>query len=284
MVSRKFAFPNLSFPAANIQTDALANPEVDAVYTEHLSRAETMKRYAHSLAMRPELSVFGLKDWVVREYQKASNIVAELDRPVQPNSLRNQVYNQIISFAQTGSRAIMYLLVAMKSDYFGIPLPSLAYLEQSTQSLFNQTWGLYSRIGYLLQDLAAIQELFECMEMQPALRSPAIPVDYMSTRDGNDKGMKIELRNVSFKYPEQTDFVLKDVSFVLEAGETLALLGFNGSGKSTLIKLLTRLFDPSAGEILINNVDIKEYNQEDLYERMSVLFQDYRIHQFFFLI
>jgi ATP-binding cassette, subfamily B, bacterial len=56
------------------------------------------------------------------------------------------------------------------------------------------------------------------------------------------------------------------------------------SGKSTLIKLLTRLFDPTEGEILINDVDIKEYKREDLYERMSVLFQDYRIRSFLHLI
>jgi ATP-binding cassette subfamily B protein len=55
-------------------------------------------------------------------------------------------------------------------------------------------------------------------------------------------------------------------------------------GKSTLIKLLTRLFDPTEGEILVNDVDIKEYKREDLYERMSVLFQDYRIRSFLHLI
>jgi ATP-binding cassette, subfamily B, bacterial len=209
---------------------ALSNPEEDPVYTEQLSRAETMKSYAHSLQMRPELAIFGLKDWVVREYQKSSNIVAELDQPVQPNSIQNQVYNYVVNFAQTGSRAMMYLLVAMKSDYFGVPLPSLAYLEQSTQSLFNHTWGLYSRMGYVFRDLMDIQELFECMEMQPAVNAPEMPAEYESPQDRHDKGMKIEFKNVSFKYPEQCEFVLKDVSFVLEAGETLALLGFNGSG------------------------------------------------------
>jgi ATP-binding cassette, subfamily B, bacterial len=248
-----------------------------------------MKFYAHSLSMRPELTILGLRDWVVREYQKSSSLVAEMELPADPNNLRDQFLEHIESLARTGSRAIMYLLVALKSDYFGIPLASLTYLEQSSQALFQRTWSLWKRTAMLLHDLLSIQELFECMEIQPAIKTPDNPASYESVSCGSGTGMKIEVKGVSYKYPKKKDFVLKDISFVLEAGETLALLGFNGSGifiikstaltlgKSTLIKLLTRLFEPTEGEILINNVDIKNYNREELYEKMSVLFQDYRI-------
>src|SRR5215471_381147 len=98
-----------------------------------------MKFYAHSLSMRPELIILGLKDWIVREYQRSSSLVAEMEQPVDPNNLRSQILEHIESFARTGSRAIMYLLVALKSDYFGIPLASLTYLEQSSQALFQRT-------------------------------------------------------------------------------------------------------------------------------------------------
>ena len=178
--------------------------------------------------MRPELIVLGLKEWVVREYQKSSSLVAEMEQPVDQNNLRNQVFEHIESFARTGSRAIMYLLVALKSDYFEIPLASLTYLEQSSQALFQRTWGLWRRTAMMLHDLLAIQELFECMEIQPAMKTPDDPALYESA--GSGTGMKIEVRGVSYKYPKKKEFVLKDISFVLEAGETLALLGFNGSG------------------------------------------------------
>lgn len=264
------------------------DPQSNPAWNEQVSRAETMKSYAHSLPMRAELSLFGLKDWVVQEYQKSSALVEELEQPLDPYNYLNQLYDHFTNVAETGTRAIMYLLVAFKPDYFGIPLASLTYLEQSSQSLFQKTWGLWKRVGFMLHDMVSIRELFECMEIEPGMKTPDNPAVYESASFGNGTGMKIEVRGVSYKYPGKGEFVLKDISFLLQAGETLALLGFNGSGmlfpgyhvlmtgKSTLIKLLTRLFDPTEGDILINDVDIKCYNREELYEKMSVLFQDYR--------
>ena len=189
-----------------------------------------MKSYAHSPAMRPEVIVFGLKDWIIREYQKSSTKVAELEQSVDPNLLRRQIFDHLVSIVQTGSRAFMYLLVAMRPNHFGIPLASLTYLEQSTQNLFQKTYGLWGRIANLFHDMVAIQELFECIEIQPDIKSPMQPIEYERAISTCGTGMKIEMRKVSFKYPGKSEFVLKDISFVLEAGETLALLGFNGSG------------------------------------------------------
>lgn len=82
----------------------------------------------------------------------------------------------------------------------------------------------------MLHDMLAIQELFECMEIQPSMKTLEEPAEYETANSGMGSGMKIEVRGLSYKYPGKDEFVLKDVSFVLQAGETLALLGFNGSG------------------------------------------------------
>jgi ABC-type multidrug transport system fused ATPase/permease subunit len=259
------------------------NQELEDEY----SRAQTMKWFAHSFSMRPEIIVFGLRDWVVKEYQKASAIVGDMQNSTNPSSLTHQIYDLTASFIQTGSRAVMYLLLAMKPDHFGLPLASLTYLEQSTQSLYSKIFSLWGRTGYMFSDMMAIQELFECIEIEPEIKLPEEPVEYEKATSGTGSGMKIEMRNVSFKYPGKDEFVLKDISFVLQPGETLALLGFNGSGiltsfidkliegKSTLIKLLLRLYEPIEGNIFINDVDIARYDQDELHEKVSVLFQDY---------
>lgn len=82
----------------------------------------------------------------------------------------------------------------------------------------------------MLHDLMAVQELFECMEIQPSLKPPENLTEYETAMCASGIGMKVEVRAVSFKYPGKNEYVLKDISFVLQAGETLALLGFNGSG------------------------------------------------------
>ncbi len=115
-----------------------------------------------------------------------------------------------------------------------------------------------------------VNELFEFLTIAPAIENlpngKATPVPIK-------KG--IEFRNVTFKYPGSEQSILDGVSFTIAAGETLALVGENGAGKSTIVKLLTRLYDPSAGEILIDGIDLKELDAASWRSQISVVFQDY---------
>jgi ABC-type multidrug transport system fused ATPase/permease subunit len=85
----------------------------------------------------------------------------------------------------------------------------------------------------------------------------------------------IEFQNVSFRYPNTTRDVIKNVSFRIEPGETVVLVGLNGAGKTTLVKLLTRLYDPTEGVILLDGRDIKEYDTAELYAMYGIIFQDF---------
>ena len=85
----------------------------------------------------------------------------------------------------------------------------------------------------------------------------------------------VEFRNVSFAYPGTTRLVLKDFNFHLRQGERVAMIGENGQGKTTVVKLITRLYDPTAGQILIDGVDLREYDMEDLCHEIGVIFQDF---------
>ncbi|MGE7674149.1 ABC transporter ATP-binding protein [Lysinibacillus sp. NPDC094403] len=84
---------------------------------------------------------------------------------------------------------------------------------------------------------------------------------------------EIELRNVSFKYPDAEDYVLKDISFTAHKGETVAFIGSTGSGKSTLINLIPRFYDVTEGEVLIDGINVKEYAQEALYNKLGYVSQ-----------
>lgn len=85
----------------------------------------------------------------------------------------------------------------------------------------------------------------------------------------------IEFKNVSFRYPDTERDVIKNVSFKINSGETVVLVGLNGAGKTTLVKLITRLYDPTEGEIFLDGHNIKEYDIEQLYSMFGIIFQDF---------
>jgi len=101
---------------------------------------------------------------------------------------------------------------------------------------------------------------------------------------GNDRMISapftIEFRNVSYKYKGQENFALKNINLVLSYGQRLALVGENGSGKSTFVKLLTRQYDPTEGEILVNGIDIKSFSYDEYMKAFSVVFQDFQLFSF----
>lgn len=96
----------------------------------------------------------------------------------------------------------------------------------------------------------------------------------------NMSGIKVQFINVSFRYPGSQTEVLRNLNFILESNKNVALIGQNGSGKTTLIKLLTGLYRPTSGKILINDVDMMEYSVHQLRKSMSVLCQDYLLYCF----
>jgi len=91
----------------------------------------------------------------------------------------------------------------------------------------------------------------------------------------DDASVSIEFKNVSFKYPSGTDFVLKNVSFTVEENSLLGIVGPNGAGKSTLMKLILGLYEPTSGEILVDGKNVNDIPYEELIEKCSVIFQDY---------
>lgn len=99
-------------------------------------------------------------------------------------------------------------------------------------------------------------------------------------KDIDLSNVKIEFKNVSFKYPTSEEYILKDCSFVINPGETLALVGRNGAGKSTIVKLLCRFYDVSSGEILLNSINIENIDKNYYYQILSPTFQDFRLFPF----
>jgi ATP-binding cassette subfamily B protein len=115
-----------------------------------------------------------------------------------------------------------------------------------------------------------LTDLVAFFEMKPAVKSKpnGLPAPRPVLRG-------FEFRNVSFVYPGTTRRILQDFNFTLSPGERVALIGENGQGKTTVVKLITRLYDPSEGQILLDGVDLREYDLTDLHSEIGVIFQDF---------
>lgn len=140
-------------------------------------------------------------------------------------------------------------------------------LSSSIQAIILGVQDIVKRSGYMC-------EFIKFMEYPPALEKGNRKIS--SPKDGHE----IEFRNVTFSYPHTNVQVLKNVSIKLKSGEKLSVVGLNGAGKTTFIKLLCRLYDVDSGEILLNGVNIREYDYEEYMKLFSVVFQDFMLLAF----
>jgi ATP-binding cassette subfamily B protein len=140
--------------------------------------------------------------------------------------------------------------------------------------IFRGSQNMFEAVLYGLSELYEnglfMSNLFAYLSLQPQMVVAAAPQPVPSQiRAG------LEFRNVSFRYDGQPDWALRDVNLLIQPGEKIALVGPNGAGKTTLIKLLTRLYDPTEGQILLDGVDLRDYAPRELRQRIGVIFQDF---------
>ncbi|WP_322512363.1 ABC transporter ATP-binding protein [Chloroflexus sp.] len=144
-------------------------------------------------------------------------------------------------------------------------------------TLFRQSQSvvetLFGNLAQLYEGGLFLTNLFDFLAIEPRMSNGRnLPVP-RAIRQG------IEFRNVSFRYPGREEWALRDINLRIAPGEKIALVGSNGAGKTTLIKLLTRLYDPTEGEILLDGIDLRDYNINELRQRIGVIFQDFVRYQ-----
>lgn len=137
---------------------------------------------------------------------------------------------------------------------------AVSAVQGGLQSFFGNLSSLYSHTLFL-------RNLFDFLSL-PAR-------DLAAGKQWTEPVDEIEFREVSFRYPGSQNFALRDASFKVHKGQSLALVGKNGAGKTTIVKLLCRLYEPTCGEILVNGKNIAEYSPQSVQEQIAVLFQDY---------
>jgi ATP-binding cassette subfamily B protein len=144
-------------------------------------------------------------------------------------------------------------------------------LFRSSQGTFQ---GMFMGLNGLYENGLFMDNLFSFLKLEPQMSASAQPTP---TPARFKQGL--EFRDVSFRYPGREDWAVRHINLRIAPGEKLALVGPNGAGKTTLIKLLTRLYDPTEGQILLDGVDLREYDPDELRRKIGVIFQDFVKYQ-----
>lgn len=181
--------------------------------------------------------------------------------------IKHNIINTMIMIVNVSSEFLVLTVSVFDVVNKHIGIGDLQYNLSMVSRLRSQSQLLMNKVNKFLSDNARLIELQEFMEIKPEVEKSG------TLKPSNNP--KIEFCNVSFRYPNAEQYVLKDCSFTIEPHEKVGLIGLNGAGKSTIIKLMFRFYDPEEGCIKLDGVDLKEYDIYAVRKVFGVLFQDY---------
>jgi len=218
-----------------------------------------------------EVKLFGLGGYFIDRYRLIGNAFY--------GSQRKQVVRRYLAgFAwgnlSTVATSVTYLYVALQAIAGKLTIGDLTLYTTAAQSVQNSIQGILSGFSSMYEHNLYLNNLFELMGTETRLPAPANPVTVPEPLRG-----EIRFEHVTFAYPGAKEAALTDLSFTASPGETLAIVGRNGAGKTTLFKLICRLYDPTDGRILIDGVDIRDYEPNALRRQIGAMFQDYVTYQ-----
>ncbi len=229
-----------------------------------------------------EVKLFGLGPTLLGRYR---SLAEKIYREDQGLAGKRAGWATVLSLAGTGAFYACYAGMALAAATARITLGNMTlYLvafrqgQQAFQSVLGAVGGIY-------EDTLYMSNLFEYLSIPTSGEAPKPPRELPAV--AGEAGIRFD--NVGFKYPaapsngnsENVDekWALRGVSFFVPRGQSVALVGQNGAGKTTLIKLLTRLYDPTEGRVLIDGVDVRQWEAAKLHERVAVIFQDFNEYQ-----
>ncbi len=226
-----------------------------------------LRQAAGSREGAKELKLYNLSGYFTGRFTKLSKHIYEENVDL---SRRKLFWGGLLTMVGTLGYYGSYVFVIWQAVEGRMDMTTLLFLATSIIQASSNLQQVFSTASGIADQALFLTDLIAFFEMGPTVLSKAdgrlIP---RPIRRG------FEFRNVSFAYPGTTRRILKNFNFTLAPGERIALIGENGQGKTTVVKLITRLYDPTEGQILLDGVDLRDYKIEDLHHEIGVIFQDF---------
>lgn len=214
-----------------------------------------------------ELKLFGLRKFLSDRFTHLSDQIYEENVDL---SRRKLIAGALLSTIGTMGYYSAYVFVIWRTLEGVLTIGELTFLAGAIQQASSNIEQIFSTFAGIGDQALFLTDLLAFFQMKPTIKSipNALPAP-RPIRSG------VEFRDVSFSYPGNERRVLDHINFKLHTNERLALIGENGQGKTTIVKLITRLYDPTGGQILLDGVDLREYDLDDLHREIGVIFQDF---------
>jgi ATP-binding cassette subfamily B protein len=231
-------------------------------YLENLLTAENSAK---------EIKLFGLGEPLLKRYH---TLFWKFYREDVSLARRRTMVSVFWTLLATGSYYVAYAGIVWRTIGGTITLGDMTLYLMIFRQAQLAIQVLFESVGQIYESSRFLENLFGFLRLRPQLTQAANPHPApCPIRQG------IEFHDVSFHYPGHENWVLRGLNLCIAPSEKLALVGANGAGKTTLVKLLTRLYDPTEGHILLDGIDLREYDLKDLHKRIGVIFQDFVHYQ-----
>ena len=214
-----------------------------------------------------ELRLFGLGSFLVERFSALST---EIRRQNFGLARRKLIMGSLLTVLGTLGYYGAYTFAIYQTVAGRLTLGTLTFLAGAIAGASTNIQLFFTTFSIIADQSLFLSDLLKFFSIRPTVVSkPGALLVPRPVRGG------FEFKNVSFSYPGHSKFILKDASFCIEPSQRVALVGENGEGKTTIVKLLTRMYDPTTGQILLDGVDLREYALDDLWKEIGVIFQDF---------
>jgi ATP-binding cassette subfamily B protein len=226
-----------------------------------------LRQVAGSREGAKEVKLFGLNKFFTDRFQSLAHQIYVEDVALSRSKL---IIGGLLGVIGTLGYYGAYVYVIWRTLRGAYDIGQFTFLTAAIQQASSNLQQVFSTASGIADQALFLTDLIAFFEMQPTVQSNPNGVPAPAPiRSG------FEFRNVSFAYPGTERTVLKNFNLTLSPGERIALIGENGQGKTTVVKLITRLYDPTEGQILLDGIDLREYSLADLHRNIGVIFQDF---------
>jgi len=218
-----------------------------------------------------EVKLFGLTDYIAARFNKLSGDYYEINKQL---SIKQSLYGSLFNVLGILSYYGAYIFIIFKVISGTLSIGELTFLSGSFNRLSNNLQGFFSRFTAISESSLYLRDYFDFLDIEITDKAA------VSTPIPEEIKLGFELCDVHFGYAGSDTEVLKGINFTIKAGEKIAFVGQNGAGKTTLIKLILRFYEPTQGEILLDGINIAQFDKQEYRKRFGVIFQDFFKYEF----